>query len=179
MEKRFNDHCKDSKRERFCKRPLYNAMNKYGVDKFHISLVEECDIEKLNEREQYWINQYNSYKNGYNATLGGDGKIKCNYSKVYEMYKNGNTLKNISHELGYDKKTCRKIVKSFTNIDRPFIKSGYKPIRQIDKNDGNIINEFESVRAAARFINGNDAFIRRAALGERTTAYGYKWEYIE
>ena len=74
IEKRFKEHCKDSKKERNEKRPLYNAMNKYGIKHFKISLLEECDSENAEEREIYWIEYYNSYKNGYNATKGGDGK---------------------------------------------------------------------------------------------------------
>lgn len=178
MKKRFSQHCKDSKKVRNCKRPLYDAMNKYGVDKFHISLVEECSIDNINEREQYWIKQYNSYKNGYNATAGGDGKIQCDYNKVYELYQKGESLKDISSELGYDQGTCRKAIRLLTNIEHPFIKYNYRPIRQIDKNNGDVIKEFESVREAARFINGDDTFIRRVALGKRPSAYGYKWEYI-
>lgn len=153
-------------------------MNKYGIDKFHISLVEECTIENLNEREQYWINQYDSYKNGYNATLGGDGVIRCDYDKVYELYQKGMSLKDIVAELHYDQGTCRKIIKALTNIDRPFFKRCCKPVRQIDRYSGNVINEFASIGEAARFIHGDDGFIQKAMSGQRPTAYGYKWEYI-
>ena len=30
IEERFREHCSDSKKERCNKRPLYDAMNKYG-----------------------------------------------------------------------------------------------------------------------------------------------------
>ena len=55
------------------KRPLYAAMSKYGIDNFSIEELEECDDLILAEREIYWIDYYNSYYNGYNATFGGDG----------------------------------------------------------------------------------------------------------
>ena len=32
IEERFREHCSDSKKERCNKRPLYDAMNKYGVE---------------------------------------------------------------------------------------------------------------------------------------------------
>lgn len=32
IEERFKEHCKDSQKERCEKRPLYDAMNKYGVE---------------------------------------------------------------------------------------------------------------------------------------------------
>ena len=30
----------------------------YGVDKMHFSVLERCSIEKLNEREEWWGNEY-------------------------------------------------------------------------------------------------------------------------
>ena len=62
IENRFNSHKKDSAREKSEKRPLYNAMNKYGIDKFHIELIEECELEDLSIKEIYWIEQFNIYK---------------------------------------------------------------------------------------------------------------------
>lgn len=71
LEKRFKEHCQDAFRERCEKRPLYAAMRKYGIEHFHIELIEETNIPE--EREKYWIDYYNTYKYGYNATIGGDG----------------------------------------------------------------------------------------------------------
>lgn len=53
IEKRFQEHCYDSKKERCEKRPLYNAMNKYGIEHFFIELIEECDLKELSEKEIY------------------------------------------------------------------------------------------------------------------------------
>ena len=52
-------------------------MNKYGIEHFHIELIEETDNPE--EREIYWIEKLGSFKNGYNATLGGDGKKYLDY----------------------------------------------------------------------------------------------------
>ena len=49
-------------------------MRKYGTDCFQIELVEECSRDVTEEREKYWIKHYNSFGDGYNATLGGDGR---------------------------------------------------------------------------------------------------------
>ena len=86
IEKRFQEHCRDALKDRNEKRPLYNAMNKYGIEHFKIEEIEQCnDIEN---REKYWIEYYDSYNNGYNATLGGDGKTLINYDLVVEKFKN-------------------------------------------------------------------------------------------
>lgn len=47
--------------------PLYFAMRKDGLENFKFSILEECDISQLGEKEDYWITFYNSYvPNGYN-----------------------------------------------------------------------------------------------------------------
>ena len=65
LEKRFKEHCQDAFREKCEKRPLYAAMRKYGIEHFHIELIEETDIPE--EREKYWIEEKQSFKFG-NAT---------------------------------------------------------------------------------------------------------------
>jgi hypothetical protein len=57
-------------------------MNKYGSTHFYIELIEECPLEELAKKEIYWIGYYDTYHNGYNATLGGDGKILYDYSLI-------------------------------------------------------------------------------------------------
>lgn len=46
---------------------LYSSMRKYGLKFFIFEIIEECEADKLNEREQYYINKYNTITpNGYN-----------------------------------------------------------------------------------------------------------------
>ena len=53
---------------------LHRSMHEHGIDNFTFEVIEEIDNDLLPEREQYWINYYNSYiPNGYNLTLGGEG----------------------------------------------------------------------------------------------------------
>ena len=83
---------------------LYRAMRKYGIENFSIELVEECEDNKLNEQEQYWINYYNSYNNGYNMTLGGEGASGNNYhtkefkQRLSERMKTNNPAYNMTDE---------------------------------------------------------------------------------
>lgn len=48
------------------------AIHKYGVNAFTYEIIEECSIDKLNERESYWIEYYNTLENGYNLSKGGN-----------------------------------------------------------------------------------------------------------
>ena len=52
---------------------LQAAWSKYGEAAFVFSIIEICEIDKLNERETFWIKKYNSNIEGYNLDLGGDG----------------------------------------------------------------------------------------------------------
>ena len=35
-------------------------------------MLEECSVEQLSEKEIYYINKYDTFKNGYNSTTGGE-----------------------------------------------------------------------------------------------------------
>jgi group I intron endonuclease len=56
---------------------LYRAIRKYGFSNFKWEVIEECRDSDLNDREVFYIKQYNSYapdknSHGYNMTRGGD-----------------------------------------------------------------------------------------------------------
>lgn len=61
--------------------PISKAFRKYGLENFNFEIIEECAQSELNERERYWINQYDSFFNGYNQTLGGDSTKNLNINK--------------------------------------------------------------------------------------------------
>ena len=52
---------------------LQNSYNKHGERAFEYSIIEECDVADLDEREMFWIAEYDSFYSGYNMTTGGGG----------------------------------------------------------------------------------------------------------
>lgn len=49
---------------------LLNSFKKYGVENHTFDIIEECDIDKMNSRERYWQDYYNSLApNGLNSIL--------------------------------------------------------------------------------------------------------------
>ena len=61
------------------KRPIAKAIRKYGEENFAFREIEtEPSIEKMYEREQYYIRLYDSMNIGYNRTTGG---INCKTSE--------------------------------------------------------------------------------------------------
>lgn len=183
VEERFLEHCRVFKRERNEKRPLYSAMRKYGIEHFHIELIEETDNPE--EREIYWIEKLGSFKNGYNATLGGDGKKYLDYDLVIDTYKKIKNQKEVAKYLNISEKTVHKILQR-RKIQTVAPKNGNKPIFYLDRN-GNFISHFESCGDGARWIASQkvskasiDTIAKRiadVARGERKTAYNYVWRF--
>jgi group I intron endonuclease len=139
--KRFQEHCRDKDKRRNEQRPLYFAMNKYGVEHFHIELVEETNSPE--EREVYWINYYNSYHNGYNATLGGDGKTLINYQAVLDLFDNTNlTQQEIAEKCNCSKDSIKNIV----SIYRENVNWNRRYILSHSSEDRHLLNEGLSVK---------------------------------
>jgi len=189
IEVRWREHRKDYQKPEKSHQPLYRAMNKYGFDNFAISIVEECDDTIVEERERYWIEYYQSFKNGYNATLGGDGKPYIDYDKVcalYEIYKNQN---EVARQMNINKTTVHYILRQ-RNID--MIPSSLvtpmttgKVVHQYSLNN-DYINTFMSLSEAARYLKDEYNItanissivcnIGRCLSGKRKTAYKFIWK---
>lgn len=95
---------------------FHNAIRKYGVENFEKEILEECDYTDLNKREIYYIAKYDSFKNGYNLTIGGDGVrslcIDNKYSEMAELYLSGFSSNKIAGMYSIDKGTVVKVLKS-------------------------------------------------------------------
>ena len=110
--KRFQEHCLDSKKDRCEKRPLYTAMNKYGIENFIIEELIQCDELKLDYYEILFIEKFNTFgKNGYNATKGGDGSILFDYKQILNVYKKTQYITKTAVEIGCSINTIRKVLK--------------------------------------------------------------------
>ena len=195
VEKRFQEHYSDSKKVRCEKRPLYNTMNKYGVEHFYVEQLEECSMEDSNNREIYWIEKLNTYHNGYNATLGGESKRYYNYREIADKYLELKSQKETAKFFGCDVHTVRK---ACNNYNIPIVSSQElakqkfsKPVAMLDKKTGEEIKRFVSVTEAAHYLADNKIAKKfdRGIIGHisqsikqthnRKSAYGYKWKYIE
>ena len=50
---------------------FYRTLRKYGLENFRFELVEECLAEQLDEKEIYWIAQFDTFKHRCNSTERG------------------------------------------------------------------------------------------------------------
>ena len=152
LEKRFQEHIYDSHRnDEYTKhRPLYMAFKKYGIENFSIKELEQVPDEQADEREKYWISYLNTYNNGYNATLGGDGQIRIDKAKVLQLYHEGYNNTQIAKILGHERATISKLLNSLG------LKSNHIPLgKQVILIKENKKYVFNTQREAAQFLIDN------------------------
>ncbi len=95
LNRRITQHISFSKKENLPRGEnplLFSAIKKYGLENFEILILEECPVSKLNDREIYYIELYESHrdKKGYNITFGGDKNprgFKHSYSAIERIRK--------------------------------------------------------------------------------------------
>ena len=86
--------------------PLYKDIRIYGVENFMFDILIQCKKEDLNSLEKDFIIKYNSFKNGYNQTPGGDSTAYGNLSNRHIL--NEDDVYNI--RMRYNNKEPRWLV---------------------------------------------------------------------
>jgi group I intron endonuclease len=119
VEFRWRQHYKSKDNKYF-----HRAIQKYGKENFEITTLEKCDVNKLNEREIYYISKYNTFENGYNLTKGGSAYISTRksingyievddkYDEIKGMYLAGYSTAKISSLYNVDRHCISNILKS-------------------------------------------------------------------
>lgn len=186
VEKRFKEHIHDRTKRSLEKRPLYSAMNKYGVDKFIVEILEEVKDETLlNSREVYWIEKLGTFgrNNGYNATKGGDGKQYYDYKEIIKLIVKGYTRDDISKKLGCCIATINDVARSHGLYVR---KSNAYLIGRFSTDNKLLDIHFGSKRAAEFIIKESiskstvhvlQSTIYRSAKNHGQL-YGYIWKFL-
>lgn len=203
MEHRFKEHIRASKNNYEPSMVLYKAMRKYGIENFYVELLENnlYGNNLLNEKEKYWIEQYNSLVPfGYNVRQGGEDcgrkevyKIDIETNEIIEKY---DSLAQASEDNNVDishlSKVCQGKEKScggykwcyvsdynLNYIQSIIPKAHKRPIYQIDIITGEILDKFESIAEASRRTRTNAASISECLHGVNKTANEYNWCYVE
>ena len=149
LEKRFGEHLSRCFTSEY-KSKLYNSMKKYGQENFTIELIEECDLNVIYETEKKYIKQYDSYNNGLNSTIGGEGCLGYTHSpeirqKISENTKNGNSHKGKTYEELYGDKADEQKEKR-----RLSVKQGWGSISDEDRQK-RIIKTTESIQKKSKY----------------------------
>lgn len=185
LDKRFKEHCRDSKTDRCKDRLLYSDMNKYGFKNFIIDELETCSDDERFEKETYWIDKLNTYDNGYNLTYGGTGKQFYNYEEIANKYLELKSVKDVCDFYNCDPitvriacKECNVIIDSGPEHNKKY-KS--KPVIMLEIETNNPLKTFYSCTAAGKWLGNTNKcrHITEVCNGIRNKAYGYKWMWME
>ena len=156
---------------------FHSAIRYHGEDNFVWSIIDTANsIQELNEKENYWIEYYKSYKYGYNCTKGDNNPMNHDITKLKhdkkmrspevrakisssmkQLIANG---KMFSEE--HRKKISQKLKgnKHFQGHKRSpeAIEASARSLRKnvacYDENN-NLINSFDSVKEAAKWLYNN------------------------
>ena len=190
IEARMKIHKSSHRRKRTWDFPLYRAMRKYGFENFIIEQQEECSPEDLNRREVYWIDFFDTYANGYNATYGGEGRLQFDYDAIVRAYENIRCIRDTAKAIGCSVDTVKNVLHSknivtTSGADVARLKQG-KPIDMLDK-DGAVVMEFSSLQEASKWLQDNGysktgirglgQHLGQACNGIRRTVSGFCWRW--
>ena len=82
VKNRWMSHKKPSTWNKCPNNQLYLDMQKYGVDKFELQILEEVEVEQLKEKEQWFIELLKPTYNNNNAK-GWDIERRKEYNRKY------------------------------------------------------------------------------------------------
>lgn len=177
IEHRWRKHVQDLYKRNF---KLQLAMRKYGIEHFQIEQIEECDFDNRFEREKFWIARYDSYYNGYNSTLGGEGATKYDYDEVYQLWIEGKTPQELSELTGASDGTIQNILRANSVPPEKIHERAHsKPVIQFTIK-GEYVCIYPSANAAGRalgLVNGSN--IIACCNGKLKSSSGYIWKYAE
>ena len=186
---------------RYAGSKIDNARRKYSdIQYWTYTILEYCDIDDLDEREEYYISLYDTMRKGYNCESGGhenkimsdEAKQKMSKSKK-GMYCGENNPMWGKH---FTEEQKRKISESrkgkYCGKNSPMWgkhrndETRIKISKAHDKRkitvsqytiEGVFIASYESIHEAQRLTNIDRATISRCCKGIQKTAGGFKWSY--
>ena len=181
LEQRKKDHYRatKNKKNKNYNYPLYRAIRKYGWDNLKWEIIDYGENKKeLEEKEIYWIEYYNSFKKGYNSTVGGDGAIKINYKQILDLWRQGLSLQQISDKEKIDRHTISNILKIYNISEKEIFRRGIgRAVIQYDLN-GKFINKYNSIMDAANSLGKqNISTIRNCCAKQIRSAYNFLWKF--
>jgi hypothetical protein len=146
--------------------PLYRAFRQFGLHKFNIREIDECDERLLNEKEEYWKNHYNTYTygEGYNFIEyeEEEEEEEIIQKEIPPKYSGQEAFRTIEEEQrGNGKHSGLRI--QGTNVETGEIK------------------EWDTIRDAAEEVAGNRNRNSNLLYCARNgyNCYGYKWKVLE
>lgn len=176
---------------------LYNSIRKYGWHHHKLEIIEEIQDDLLNEREVFWIAEYNTYWKdnsiGMNLTKGGDGNNGSwmHKTELREWFSDkfkgeGNPFYGKTHTEEFRKEQSQRAkkysIEKQTRIPKWGVEKGrLKVMRSVLCYDkyGNFLKKYDSARDAEKELNINHESIAMVCNGKRTHVNELIFRYFE
>lgn len=143
IKKRFQSHhLVDYKNPNSCvyNTKFYQAIRKYGIENFQVEVLQLCDEKDLDDLEIYYIKKFDTFKNGYNSTEGGQFWSPNIHSTEVELKRKETREKNqslMSENHPRAKLTNQQVWEIRQRyIDGEPIKEIYQDFKDLYKNEG-------------------------------------------
>ena len=182
---------------------FHRAIKEFGFDNFSWEIIETCESEdRACELEKYYIEKFNTYRNGYNMTKGGKGAPYHNARAVVLLTLDGQYIKRYDSAMDAEidgfhnadvllncKGKRRKTKGYMFMFEDEYELNGAKAYRKPEPNgmrsiiqcdmEGNFIQKFKSLQEAARITGTNRTTISGVLSNTYKSANGYIFVYEE
>lgn len=180
---------------------FHRAIKEFGFDNFSWEIIETCESEdRACELEKYYIEKFNTYRDGYNMTKGGKGAPYHNARAVVLLTLDGRYIKRYDSAMdaeidGFNNtdvllncKGKRRQTKGYMFMfEDEYESNGAKTYRKPEPNgmrsiiqcdmEGNFIQKFKSLQEAARVTGANRTTISGVLSNTYKSANGYIFVY--
>lgn len=203
IKERWRKHRKELYANKHDNDYLQKSWNKYGKSSFKFYILEECNVISLDERENYYINYYNTLDRdyGYNLKTGGqnggaivsdevkekmsiaikksynDDLIKKRRQDAIDYWANPENIKKRSGENNgmYGKHHSFESIEKMRQkkIGSHCIHRNTTPVYCIE-----LEKEFLDATEAGKQLKIDGSAILKVCQGKRHTCGGYHWQFI-
>ena len=183
---------------------LQKAWNKYGENDFKFYVLEYCNIDKLDKKEIYYINFYNTTNRdyGYNLTFGGQvnhylikeikNKISNSNKKTYQNNQELRKLRSIDALKQWSNPEIKNKIsgenngmygKHHSEESKQKMSEHKRGEKSWKRNTTPVFcielnKEFDDATVASKELSLDSSSILKVCQGKRKTCGGYHWKFL-
>jgi len=184
INERWKGHFKKSSNCRYLK----NALDKYGKDNFHFSIICICFDSDCDKYENDYMKKYNTIvPNGYNLREAGNNgnhnqetknKIANSVTLYYSKFTDEEKLKYKEKYTGINGSMFGK---THTEESKEKMRNNIKNKKKINcyNLENELICTFRSIMEASRVSGGDSSNISSCCNGKTKTCKGFIWKFCE
>ena len=178
---RWRDHVDEAYEGNKSNSLLHRAIIKYGASSFSIEQLEECQDKDLNEKEKYYIKEYDTYythNKGYNMSYGGEGNTKYSDEEILYLWNQGYRNCEIARLLGATQNTIGLRIKALVGNKAAQARRAMCTKVSVIQYDlyGNYIRDWDSVSSAEKELKLAAGSVSRCCNKQRTNSGNFLWK---